>query len=87
LQIDYIFFIFVLYFGKAIGIKLASVYPALKKHEIPARCFITAGKKFGVSIDWLVGKDVSSIQDTEKNSKKGAFDEMLKVLGESELFF
>ncbi|GEM_PF-3240111 len=68
--------------GKAIGIKSASVYPAIKKHEIPDGWFITVGKKFGVSIDWLVGNDGGINPSKENISPEGTFDEMLKVLGE-----
>jgi hypothetical protein len=68
--------------GKAIGIKSASVYPAIKKHEIPDGWFITVGKKFGVSIDWLVGNDGSINPSKENISQEGTFDEMLKVIGE-----
>jgi hypothetical protein len=72
--------------AKAIGIKSASVYPALKKHEIPDGWFITAGRKFSVSIDWLTGNTVNRSQNLGKEHgqvKEGTFDEMLKVIGEN----
>ena len=71
--------------AKAIGIKSASVYPALKKHEIPDSWFITIGKKFSVSIDWLSGntENISRAPgDVPKEGREGAFDEMLKTIGE-----
>jgi len=73
--------------AKAIGIKSASVYPALKKHEIPDSWFISVGRKFSVSIDWLAGNIVNTSQDqqdTSSKEKEGTFDEMLKVIGEGD---
>jgi|SaaInlStandDraft_5_1057022.scaffolds.fasta_scaffold153590_1 hypothetical protein len=71
--------------SKAIGIKSASVYRPIKKHEIPDNWFIKVGKKFGVSIDWLTGHEISQSRNLEDKSgkvKEGTFDEMLKVIGE-----
>jgi hypothetical protein len=73
--------------GKAIGIKSASVYPALKKHEIPDSWFVAVGKKFNVSIDWLTGNTENLSQNLKNEptkSKEGTFDEMLKIIGEED---
>ena len=73
--------------AKAIGIKSASVYPALKKHEIPDGWFITIGKKFKVSIDCLTGNTVNTSRDKRdvpNQEKEGTFDEMLKIIGEKD---
>ena len=73
--------------GKAIGIKSASVYPALKKHEIPGSWFITVGKKFNLSIDWLTGNTENlspNLKDESTKIKEGTFDEMLKIIGEED---
>ena len=73
--------------SKAIGIKSASVYRPIKKHEIPDNWLIKVGKKFGVSIDWLSGHDANQsrlLEDKSVKGKEGTFDEMLKVIGEGD---